>query len=112
MDTTALIAAIGFGIALLFSLTRFYVPIIPLILAIVSFVKTKDIIPSAVIPEMEKPLGSAQAADKTDKAVQAVQEPAASIIPADELKKLKELLDSGILTQEEFEAKKKQLLGL
>lgn len=31
---------------------------------------------------------------------------------ADELKKYKELLDSGILTQEEFNAKKKQLLGL
>lgn len=31
---------------------------------------------------------------------------------ADEIKKLKELLDSGIITQEEFEAKKKQLLGL
>ena len=26
--------------------------------------------------------------------------------------KLKELLDAGILTQEEFDAKKKQLLGL
>lgn len=31
---------------------------------------------------------------------------------ADEIKKFKELLDSGIITQEEFEAKKKQLLGL
>lgn len=31
---------------------------------------------------------------------------------ADELKKYKELLDSGILTQEEFDVKKKQLLGL
>lgn len=31
---------------------------------------------------------------------------------ADELKKFKELLDMGILTQEEFDAKKKQLLGL
>ena len=31
---------------------------------------------------------------------------------ADELKKCKELLDSGIITQEEFNAKKKQLLGL
>ncbi|MBQ3055506.1 MAG: SHOCT domain-containing protein [Oscillospiraceae bacterium] len=32
--------------------------------------------------------------------------------PADELKKHKELLDLGIITQEEFDAKKKQLLGL
>lgn len=31
---------------------------------------------------------------------------------ADDLLKLKELLDAGILTQEEFDAKKKQLLGL
>lgn len=31
---------------------------------------------------------------------------------ADELKKFKELADSGVITQEEFEAKKKQLLGL
>ena len=31
---------------------------------------------------------------------------------ADELKKFKELLDNGVITQEEFDAKKKQLLGL
>ena len=29
-----------------------------------------------------------------------------------EIKKLKELLDMGIISQEEFDAKKKQLLGL
>lgn len=32
--------------------------------------------------------------------------------PADELKKYKELLDKDIITQEEFEAKKKELLNL
>lgn len=32
--------------------------------------------------------------------------------PAEDLKAFKELLDSGIITQEEFEAKKKHLLGL
>ena len=31
---------------------------------------------------------------------------------ADQLKKYKSLLDDGIITQEEFDAKKKQLLGL
>lgn len=31
---------------------------------------------------------------------------------ADELKKYKDLLDDGAITQEEFEAKKKELLGL
>jgi hypothetical protein len=38
--------------------------------------------------------------------------PASAVSAADELKKFKELLDMGILTQEEFDAKKKQLLGL
>ena len=36
----------------------------------------------------------------------------AAISGADELKKFKELLDAGILTQEEFDAKKKQILGI
>lgn len=35
-----------------------------------------------------------------------------SVSAADELKKFKELLDTGIITQEEYEAKKKQLLDL
>ena len=35
-----------------------------------------------------------------------------ALSPADELKKFKELLDIGVITQEEFDAKKKQLLGL
>lgn len=35
-----------------------------------------------------------------------------AISPADELKKFKELLDMGIISQEEFDAKKKQVLGL
>ena len=36
----------------------------------------------------------------------------AAASPAEELKKYKELLDSGVITQEDFDAKKKQLLGL
>ena len=32
--------------------------------------------------------------------------------PADEIKKYKELLDMGAITQEEFDAKKRQLLNL
>lgn len=35
-----------------------------------------------------------------------------NVSSADELKKFKELLDAGVITQEEFEAKKRQLLGL
>lgn len=41
-----------------------------------------------------------------------VAAPTASASPAEELKKFKELLDMGVITQEEFDAKKKQLLGL
>lgn len=35
-----------------------------------------------------------------------------TVSPAEELKKFKDLLDSGVISQEEFEAKKKQILGL
>lgn len=35
-----------------------------------------------------------------------------AISPAEELKKFKELLDNGIITEDEFIAKKKELLGL
>jgi hypothetical protein len=35
-----------------------------------------------------------------------------AVSTADELKKFKDLLDSGVITQEEFDEKKKQLLGL
>lgn len=35
-----------------------------------------------------------------------------SVSGADEIKKYKDLMDNGVITQEEFEAKKKQLLGL
>ena len=38
--------------------------------------------------------------------------PVASASNADELKKYKDLLDSGVITEEEFNAKKKQILGL
>lgn len=49
-------------------------------------------------------------AEEAAKAAETPAAPAASSM--DELKKLKELLDMGIITQEEFDAKKKQLLGL
>lgn len=47
---------------------------------------------------------------KTGKNAPIVQSVAVSV--ADELKKFKELLDMGVITQEEFDTKKKQLLGL
>ncbi|MEB2279645.1 SHOCT domain-containing protein [Lysinibacillus xylanilyticus] len=52
-------------------------------------------------------------ADETEEATQVdVALTTTPIIPTDELIKLKELLDVGILTQEEFDTKKKQLLGI
>ena len=41
-----------------------------------------------------------------------IAEPTVQSTSADELKKYKELLDSGAITQEEFDAKKKEILGL
>lgn len=53
---------------------------------------------------------------RSSRIVPAVEKSATTIIQAassaDELKKYKELLDSGVITQEEFDAKKKQLMGL
>ena len=46
------------------------------------------------------------------KAVAPVSAPVSSGGNADELRKYKDLLDAGVITQEEFNAKKKQLLGL
>ena len=41
-----------------------------------------------------------------------VQQQGSTNSVADEIMKFKELLDKGVITQEEFEAKKKQLLNL
>jgi hypothetical protein len=35
----------------------------------------------------------------------------AAVSPAEELKKFKELLDMGVITQEEFDRKKQQIMG-
>lgn len=47
--------------------------------------------------------------DKTNEHSSTVKQ---ELSTADELQKFKELLDSGVITEEEFEEKKKQLLGL
>lgn len=41
-----------------------------------------------------------------------ISETSSNITTADEIRKFKELLDEGVITQDEFDAKKKQLLGL
>lgn len=50
--------------------------------------------------------------DKNKYAMQQVDVQTAEISPADEILKYKKLYDEGIITQEEFDAKKKQLLNL
>jgi len=47
-----------------------------------------------------------------DAAAPAAEPATAPFSAADEIRKFKELLDLGVITQEEFDAKKKQLLGL
>ncbi len=59
---------------------------------------------------------AAAAADAQPAVAQAAAQPAPAMMSVAEqmetLKSLKELLDAGILTQEEFDLKKKQVLGL
>jgi predicted Zn-dependent peptidase len=47
-----------------------------------------------------------------NKAQQAVQTAAALVDSIEEIKRYKALLEEGIITEEEFTAKKKQLLGI
>ena len=60
--------------------------------------------------------GSRNLVDATEEDVERSKAPQGTVVQqisaADELRKFKELLDMGIITQEEFDAKKKQLLGL
>ncbi|APT18030.1 hypothetical protein FC62_GL001438 [Amylolactobacillus amylotrophicus DSM 20534] len=62
------------------------------------FIKATQIINTKLIPELRNPLNSAIKENK--------------VSTADELRSFKSLLDDGIITQDEFEAKKKQLLDL
>ncbi len=68
----------------------------------------KDIIDYNICPECH----SSDLIDATEEEYKAFLKPIASTSAADEILKFKELLDSGIISQEEFDAKKKQLLGL
>ena len=60
--------------------------------------------------------GSKDIVDATDEDIERSKNPQPAVVQqvsaADEIKKFKELLDLGVITQEEFDAKKKQLLGL
>lgn len=69
------------------------------------FIKNRDDIHSAI----SKLLVERQGKEKPDTTTIKQEIPLSN---ADELKKYKNLLDSGVITQEEFDAKKKQILGL
>ncbi len=70
--------------------------------------------PSALQKEAEKTIAvSAKDPSSSESVcVSAKENKTEKIIPVDELRMLKKLHDSGVLTAEEFEQKKKQLLGL
>ena len=69
-----------------------------------AFIKNRD----AIHKEISNLLIDRQNITKQDQAVQPVQQ----TNNLEQIKELKEMLDSGIISQEEFDAKKKQLLGL
>lgn len=60
--------------------------------------------------------GSRDLSDATDEDIARMKNPQGPVAqqtsPTEEIKRFKELLDIGAITQEEFDAKKKQLLGL
>lgn len=65
-------------------------------------VKKEEVIPTTDEKSVDNRINTEGQTDKTN----------SEQSPFDEIRKYKELLDEGIITQEEFDAKKKQLLGL
>ena len=55
---------------------------------------------------------TAAGANEAEQPVESQRQPVRSLDPYEEVKKLKELLDMGIVTEEEFQKKKKELLNL
>lgn len=101
IDKLAAAKSVSSDIATLCLILEFFIPIVPMILMqdkLNSVVTARSVPPQA--PQYSQPQEAAYAQPQTASSV------------ADELKTYKDLLDSGILTQEVFDAKKKQLLGL
>lgn len=77
-----------------------------------SYSDNKNINPLMSQPTAEKYQNSANQKTISDQEIKSVQEkPKNHQEKIENLQKLKQLLDSGILTQEEFEQQKKQILG-
>ena len=68
-----------------------------------TFEKDKAAIAKEILDYVQKRIAEAKQSKNTV---------VAAVSPADELMKFKQLLDAGIITQQEFDEKKKQLLGL
>lgn len=95
VDKMAVTKGISSDMTTLCLILAIFVPIIPPILLQdkMNNIATTNDTPSSSIPKVEN-------------------ENNTTLGTAEELKKFKELLDGGVITQEEFNAKKKQLLGL
>lgn len=95
VDKMAAAAGISSDLSTLCLILEIFLPIIPPILL-------QEKMNSIVFPDVGQ-AAPAQAAPR---------KAATALGTAEELKTYKELLDTGVITQEEFDAKKKQLLGL
>ena len=74
--------------------------------------KEEKVIDEAKAAEIKAKQEERAAKKALEAAEKASHQSGVSISTADEIKKFKELADSGIISQDEFEAKKKQLLGI
>ena len=95
VDKMAAAAGISSDLSTLCLILEIFLPIIPPILL-------QEKMNSIVSPDVEQGAPTQAAPRKA----------ATALGTAEELKTYKELLDTGVITQEEFDAKKKQLLGL
>lgn len=95
VDKMAAAAGISSDLSMLCLILEIFLPIIPPILL-------QEKMNSIVFPDVEQAAPAQAAPHKA----------ATALGTAEELKTYKELLDTGVITQEEFDAKKKQLLGL
>ena len=105
IDKLAAAKGIPSDIATLCLVLEFFIPIVPLILM-------QDKLNTVVTARSVPPQAGGCAQPQPDDYAQPHTQPQSASSVADELRVYKELLDSGILTQEEFDARKKQLLGL
>jgi len=71
-----------------------------------------DNVPMHVAVEIKNAIENFKAIQKETSSTAAAPKEKVMYNVADEIRELKDLLDDGILTQEEFDAKKKQLLGI